>query len=229
MHLLLKLAIKDIASKHGLAATFMSKPNFEDVGSSCHVNASIWSNEGRNLFYNGAADSPPGSQLMHAIGGLLTCAPDLMLWYAPTVNAYKRTNGRQFAGCGKTWAVDNRTVTCRVGGESEDNFRVEFRLPGADANPCLVLAGVLAAMLEGIELELDPGPPTQGNAYDSAKDNDIPRSLVQAAEHFERSPFILKTFGDDIAEHYAALGRYEFYQSQQTVTDWELRRYFENA
>jgi glutamine synthetase len=229
MHLLLKLAIKDIASKHGLAATFMSKPSFEDVGSSCHVNSSIWSTEGKNLFFDGAVVPQHGKHLLYAVGGLLARIPDLTLWYAPTVNAYKRINGKQFAGYGKTWAADNRTVTCRVAGNTENNLRVEFRLPGADANPCLVLGGMLGAMLDGIEQKRDPGPPIQGNAYDLVSSNDVPRSLEWAAELFERSAFILQTLGADVAEHYAALARYESYQSQQTVTDWELRRYFESA
>jgi glutamine synthetase len=228
-HLILKLAIKDIASKHGLAATFMSRPTVDDVGSSCHVNCSIWSSEGLNLFFDGAMVPPHGRHLMYAIGGLLARISDLTLWYAPTLNAYKRINGKQFAGCGSTWGIDNRTVTCRVTGNAEQSLRVEFRLPGADANPCLALAGVLGAMLDGIKRKLDPGPPIPGNAYDSVSTNDVPRSLERAAELFELSTFVSETFGADVANHYATLARYESYQSQQAVTDWELRRYFESA
>jgi glutamine synthetase len=227
--IVLKLAIKDIASKHGLAATFMAKPSYDDVGSSCHVNASAWAADGRSLFYAPEASPPLSKTLLGAVGGLLAHAPDLALWYAPTINSYKRLEGQQFAGNGQTWAIDNRTVTCRVVGTRAETQRVEFRLPGADANPYLLLAGTLGATANGIEHELDPGPAAVGNSYAETRKNDVPSSLAGAAERFAQSKFIAETFGADIAEHYTLLAQYELRQFQRTVTDWELNRYFENA
>lgn len=225
-HTIFKLAVKDVASRHGLSVTFMPKPNAGEVGSSCHVHLSLRDDHGGHPFFDHDAPDHLSATMRHAIGGVLAHAPALMAWYAPTINAYRRTNSSDFAGHGATWAFDNRTVSCRVLGSSASSMRLEWRVPGADVNPYLAVAGVIASIRDGIANHTDPGEPSTGDAYQQETQR-FPEHLGVAAEAFLASEFVGAAFGATVAEQYGLTARHEWQQFLDAVTDWELDRYFE--
>lgn len=228
-HTLFKLATKDIASNHNLAATFMARPTGDDVGSSCHIHISLQNSDGTWVFYDENSSYYSISSLMrYSLGGLLAHTPELMIWYAPMINSYRRTASQQFASYGRTWGFDNRTVTCRIIGHAKNSLRIEFRVPGADVNPYLGIASVLGSIKDGLEEKLDPGSPTEGNAYWLENVELFPNNLAEATDKFETSNFAKTNFGDDVVRHYAAHARFEWTQFMNTVTDWEKERYFES-
>lgn len=224
-HTVFKLAIHDLAAQAGLAATFMPKPIAGAVGSSCHIHLSLRGGEGAT-FFDPDAEHHVSRALRHAVGGVLDHAADLMAWYAPTINAYRRTNSGDFAGHGATWGYDNRTVSCRVLGSDPRSMRLEWRVPGADVNPYLAIAGLIASVRDGMATGADPGPPQLGNAYDQAV-SPFPAHLGAAAEAFLASDFTIKHFGADVVEQYGLTARHEWGCFLEAVTDWELDRYFE--
>lgn len=226
-HALFKLGVKTMGSRAGLAASFMARPTTEaGIGSSCHVHVSLRDRAGTAIYHD--ADDPRGisTTIRQSVGGVLDRAPELMLWYAPTINSYRRTGSEDFAGRGATWGFDNRTVTCRVVEGGPAATRLEYRVPGADVNPYLALAAVLASVRDGIERTLDPGEPTLGNGYERDV-APLPETLDRATGCWERSDFVRKAFGADVQAHYATLARHECRSFNQSVTDWERRRYFE--
>lgn len=227
-HVLLKLAVRDLAARHGLAATFMPRPSAEDVGSSCHLHLSLRTAGGERAFHDEGAAHGTSACMLHAIGGVLAHLDDAMVWYAPTVNSYRRTADVGFAGRGKTWGYDNRTVSCRVAGDSPESLRLELRVPGSDVNPYLALAALLASVLTGIDDRTDPGAPVEGNAYDLDVEP-LVADLPSAAARFEASEWAGAAFGGDVVEHYAAAARFEWAEFMKAVTDWERLRYFEHA
>lgn len=225
-HTLFKLAVKDCAAQAGLAATFMPKPNAGEVGSSCHVHLSLRDQQGGHPFFDAAAHDHVSPLMHHAIGGVLEHASPLMAWYAPTINSYRRTNSGDFAGHGATWGYDNRTVSCRVLGDAPSSMRFEWRVPGADVNPYLAVAGVIASLRDGIANGTDPGPAREGDAYQQDT-RPFPKHLGLAADEFLASPFVAASFGAAVVEQYGLTAQYEWNQFLDAVTDWELDRYFE--
>jgi glutamine synthetase len=226
-HVLFKQAVKDHATRHGYTATFMPRPMTDDLGSSCHIHASLRDPSGTPLFHDAAGERGVSDALRHAIGGVLAHAAELMCWYAPSINSYRRTTSRDFAGNGLTWGFDNRTVTTRVLTGAPLATRLEFRLPGADVNPYLALAGLLASVIDGIGQQTDPGPPSIGDAY-ARGDSTLPATLLDAAEAFLRSPFAITTFGEDVVKHFHALAEFEWREFMHSVTDWERERYLDS-
>ena len=176
-HVLFKQAIKDYAARHGYTATFMPRPMTDDLGSSCHIHVSLREPDGAPVFHDPSAERQVGDALRHAVGGALAHTAELMCWYAPTINSYRRTNSQDFAGNGLTWGFDNRTVTTRVLAGAPAATRLEFRLPGADVNPYLALAGLLASVGDGIEQQTDPGPPRRATRTRAQDRPCPPRSL----------------------------------------------------
>ena len=225
-HALYKLATRSLAARAGMTATFMAKPLDGGPGSSCHVHLSVRDRAGRPIFWDAEAPDHLAPALRHAIGGSLARAGELMAWYAPTVNSYRRIRSQDAAGWGLTWGVDHRFCSVRVVGHRPDDLRLEFRLPGADANPYLVLAGLLASVRDGIANGTDPGPATSGNPYDSAAEG-IPQQLGDAAAAFRASAFARGSFGTDVVDHHATLADFEWGRFLDTVTDWERTRYLE--
>jgi glutamine synthetase len=224
-HLLYKACVKELARKAGLTVTFLARPIADDLGSSCHLHVSLWAN-GQPVF-----PIEPGSASLsltgrRVIGGLLEHLPATAYFFAPFANSYKRHAPGFAAGAVTAWGQDNRSVAIRVAGEAE-SLRVEHRFPGADANPYLAAAALIAAGLEGIASGRDPGPPVEGDA--DAR-GDLPRppaSLGEALAAFESSAFVNQAFGSKIAAHYAAHARAEWTATLGAVTDWELVRGFE--
>jgi glutamine synthetase len=226
-HVLFKQAVKDSATRHGYTATFMPRPMTDDLGSSCHIHASLRDVNGTALFHDASAERGVSDMLRNAVGGALAHAGDLMCWYAPSINSYRRTTSQDFAGNGLTWGFDNRTVTARVLTGAPLATRLEFRLPGADVNPYLALAGLLASVLDGIDTRHDPGPPRAGDAY-SGTERALPANLLDAARAFAESPFAAKAFGADVVRHYQTLAEYEWNTFMHSVTDWERERYLDS-
>ncbi|MEP7202866.1 MAG: glutamine synthetase family protein [Ilumatobacteraceae bacterium] len=225
-HTIFKLAVKDVAAQAGMSATFMSKPNAGEVGSSCHVHLSLRDQSGGRPFHDQAAPDHMSAMMRSSIGGVLEHAAPLMAWYAPTINSYRRTNSSEFAGNGATWGYDNRTVSCRVLGTAPGSLRLEWRVPGADVNPYLAVAGVIASARAGMASGTDPGAPRTGDAYQQEA-RAFPKHLGLAADAFIASPFVTEAFGPTVAEQYGLTAQYEWNRFLDAVTDWELDRYFE--
>ena len=224
---LVKQAIKILAQQRGWAASFMAKPRTRDAGSGLHLHVSL----------DGEIDSkkaaPSGKtaprNMMHAMGGILAHVNDLMPFYAATINAYRRVESSWAAGWGKSWGYDNRSTTIRViSSLNNARLRFEFRLPGADSNPYLAIAALLASIRDGTEKRIDPGEAAIGDArtLPVAPLIDEPKA---ATVTFRDSEFVRDHFGLATQEHYSALFLHEFEKAKENVSEWELSRYFEQT
>ncbi|WP_406489704.1 glutamine synthetase family protein [Streptomyces phaeochromogenes] len=222
-HLLFKHAVRTLGARAHLAPTFMAAPE-TGRANGLHLHVSLWSKGISQL-------NEPGGGLSeiarHAIAGLLDGLPDLGPLYAPNVNSYKRFIPGSFAPTAFSWGYDNRTCAVRVVGHG-DGLHLEIRVPGADANPYLALAAVLAAIDHGIEQRLALGPAVTGNAY-SVDGTPVPSALGQALAAFQASAFTERAFGGDVVQHYARLAQLELDHHQRLVTDAERQRWLERA
>jgi glutamine synthetase len=205
----------------------MAKYAADRAGSSCHLHCSLWK-DGENAMAGTAEFGPiRGSDIFGSfLAGWMLHTPEMMVFYAPTVNSYKRYRSRSWAPTGLAWSYDNRTTSFRVVGEGP-SLRIECRIPGADCNPYLAFAAALASGLDGIARRLEPSPAFEGNAYATGGLASVPMTLRDAVERFEASPFAREAFGDAVVDHYAHFYRLEQDAYDQAVTDWERRRYFE--
>ncbi|HEV8067130.1 MAG TPA: glutamine synthetase family protein [Planctomycetaceae bacterium] len=231
-HTILKQCAKEIADKLGVSVTFMAKLSDKQAGSSCHVHLSLW-RDGRNAFAGrqklGAGDggSIEGSgTFLKFLAGWLAHAPEVMVFYAPNVNSYKRYQSGSWAPTRLAWSRDNRTAGFRVVGTAE-GLRIECRIPGADCNPYLVYAAALASGLDGIANDMRPPAEFRGDAYHASELPNVPRTLSEAIGLFEQSEFCRRAFGADVVKHYAHFFRTEQAAYDRAVTDWERGRYFE--
>ncbi len=224
MHVVFKQGMKEIAAKNGKSVTFMPKPWAAEVGSSCHIHISLW-RDGKNAFWD--AKRGEGTPLFrHFLGGLMKYSPELCYFYAPSINSYKRYQSASWAPTKMAWSLDNRTVGFRVVGHG-NSFRIENRMPGADANPYLGFAAMLAAGMAGVEEKLDCDADYHGNAYVDKKLKSLPKSLGESAELLNGSKLARKAFGDDVVDFYVHTARLEAQAFNNAVTDWERARYFE--
>lgn len=230
-HAIFKQAVKEIASQHGKSVTFMAKIAPGEAGNSCHVHLSLWK-EGHNVFWSGDGAAGSGrhgaasGMFRQALGGLMKYAPELSLLFAPTINSYKRYQPGSWAPTRMAWASDNRTTGFRIVGHGK-SFRIENRMPGADANPYLALAATLAAASAGMDEGLDCGEEYRGNAYTDARLPRLPATFRDATDLFERSTLARTAFGDAVVDFYVRHARLEQQAFDDAVTDWEKRRYFE--
>ncbi|QYG92866.1 glutamine synthetase [Iamia sp. SCSIO 61187] len=227
-HAIYKNGAKEIAAANDVAITFMAKWSMDDVGSSCHIHSSVWADEGhRSLALTDSGDPKELSATVRSwLGGLVAASRELSWLFAPNVNSYKRFMPDSWAPTAIAWGDDNRTCGLRIVGHGAHR-RVESRIPGADVNPYLAYAGIVAAGLHGIENEIDPGPAFEGNAYEAPDVERIPSTLVEAIDLFEGSTIAREAFGDDVHHHLLNTARQEWLAANRTVTDWELMRGFE--
>jgi glutamine synthetase len=227
-HILFKLALRDMAAAAGMSATFMPKPFGDTTGSSCHLHLSLLNGSGTNVFHDPGAEHGVGPTLLQAVRGVLERAPDRMLIYAPTVNSYRRTTSGEFSGNGLSWGYDSRMVSCRVLAEGPASTRLEWRVPGADVDPYLAIAGLLASAADGIWTGADPGEPLVGEHYEDPVPP-LPATLGESVASFRDSAFAQAALGADVVAHYAEAGRWEWerFLAPDAVTEWERRRYFE--
>jgi len=226
---LLKTAVKEIAYKHGIMATFMAKWNENLPGCGGHVHQSLWNKDKtENLFYNADDVNKMSDLHKHYLAGQLYCLPHILPMYAPTINSYKRLVEGAWAPTTITWAVENRTTAFRVINTSPDYTRLETRIPGSDTNPYLAMAAALASGLYGVKnkLPLDI-PATVGNGYQDAKNGTIPSNLLDAANIMTDSKIANELLGEGFVDHFTKTRLWECKQFAKSVTDWELKRYFE--
>lgn len=227
---LYKNAVREIAARHELMASFMAKPRRDWAGSSCHVHQSLWRTDtSANAFFDhelGHGLSQTGRQY---VGGLLATMREFTALFAPTPNSYKRFTPYSWAGMSVSWSYENRSTGVRAIAEHPDESRLEHRLPGADTNPYTVVAACLASGLHGLECKIEPAPAYEGDAYATGELESVPLSLEEAAALLERSSVAREMLGEDFVAHYVLMKRFEAEKYRQQVSEWEVRRYAEMA
>ena len=219
-HVIYKNGIKEMAHQQGCSVTFMAKPDHRWIGSSCHVHSSLWK-DGRNTF-DGESDT-----FKRYLAGHIACAGEIAIFLAPNINSYKRYAAASWAPTTLAWGHDNRTCGFRIVGHGQ-HLRTESRIPGADVNPYLAIAALIAAGLHGIEQKLELGPAFKGNAYESDVQR-FPHALRDAIAALENGTMARKAFGDDVIDHYLNYARTEQSQFDKVVTGYERERLFERG
>ena len=220
--ILLKRVIRSVALKHDMEATFMAKPYPDQAGSGTHIHISLLDSHGDNVFIN---DSSLTETLEHAVGGLLELMPDSMALICPNVNSYKRFDPQFYAPCTQTWGLDNRTTAIRIPAGSPENTRIEYRVPGADSNPYLVMAALLAGIHHGLTRKIAPPPMIEGDAIKQAP-RSLPENLREALRSLEQSKVLKEYFGEDFISVYLAIREEELAVFEREITrreyDWLL-------
>lgn len=226
-HVIYKQCLKEIADTMGLSVTFMAKYHEDRAGSSCHVHMSLWK-DGQNAFEGDKELGPVHCSDLFRwfLGGWIRYVPDVMPFYAPTINSYKRFVDGSWAPTRLAWSYDNRTAGFRVVGHGK-SLRIECRIPGADCNPYLAFAAALASGLEGIREKIEPPPLFDGDIYAAHHLPRVPYTLEEAVSCFESSTMAKKTFGEAVVAHYTHFFKKENEAYRNAVTDWERKRYFE--
>jgi glutamine synthetase len=227
--LLFKTAVKEIAYRHGIMATFMAKVNENLPGCGGHIHQSLWDKAGKkNLFHNEKDKMKMSEQMKSYVAGQLYCLPFILPLFAPTVNSYKRLVEGAWAPTTLTWGIDNRTVAVRIIPGSSRSCRLETRVPGSDVNPYLSMAGCLAAGMYGIKNKLKlKQAATAGNGYRDYSNGVLPATLIEATLQMKNSKIARELFGESFVDHFTQTREWEWKQHLKAVTDWEYRRYFE--
>ncbi len=228
-HVLYKNGAKEIAHQHGRGLTFMAKWAAQLAGSSCHVHCS-WQDvkTGKSVFFDPSAEDGMSGLLKSFLAGQLALAAESTIFFAPYINSYKRYQSQSFAPTRLAWSWDNRTTGYRMVGHGQ-SLRVESRIPGADCNPYLVYAAMIAAGLHGVDRGLELGEAFQGNAYESKSVQQVPRTLREAIRLLEGSEILREVLGEAVVGHYLHAAKYEQMDYDRVVTDYELRRMFERG
>ena len=219
--IMLKRVIKSVAEKQGMLASFMAKPFVDQAGSGTHIHVSLLDKDGKNIF--ASSKDNPAPALKHAISGLQQVSKDTMLMFAPHANSYRRFVLNAFVPLNDCWGFNNRTVAMRIPHSDEKNVRVEHRIAGADANPYLVTAAVLAGILHGLDTKGDPGPPIVGNAYEQTE----ARTLFwrDTINDFMVSTFIKDMFGGEFQHVFGQQKQKEMRSFYTEVTTLEYQWY----
>ncbi|MGE0213026.1 MAG: glutamine synthetase family protein [Parvibaculaceae bacterium] len=227
-HVVLKNGCKEIAWGLGKALTFMAKWDYGLAGNSSHIHQSLWSKDGRKpLFHEPKAEHGMSSLMRHYMAGLLAHAGEITYFLAPYINSYKRFQAGTFAPTRAIWSFDNRTAGYRLCGADSKAVRIECRVGGADLNPYLAFAALLAAGLDGIERKLELEPAFSGDAYTGKRLREIPKTLRDATELLDKSKLLRGAMGDEVIDHYVHTARWEQFEYDRRITDWELKRGFE--
>jgi glutamine synthetase len=227
-HVILKNAVKEIAHNQGKAVTFMAKWRYDLAGSSSHIHQSLWNAAGTEpLFAKPEGEHGMSTLMRQYLAGQLKHAGEICYFLAPFINSYKRFQSGTFAPTRAIWSVDNRTAGFRLCGAGTNAIRVECRIGGADLNPYLAFAALIAAGLAGIEGNLDLEPAFTGDAYRGKRLRDIPGTLRAASDALRRSKMLRCAMGDAVIDHYVHTAEWEQFEYDRRVTDWELRRGFE--
>jgi glutamine synthetase len=226
---LFKTAVKEIAYKHGVMATFMAKINENLPGCGGHVHQSLWDKAAKkNLFYDEKDKMHLSETAKSYLAGQLHCLPYILPMFAPTINSYKRLVEGAWAPTTLTWGMDNRTVALRVLTGSANAARIETRVIGADVNPYLAMSACLAAGLYGIKNKMKlKQAATVGNGYRDYSNGTIPTTLIEASNQMKNSSIASELFGDAFVKHFTMTREWEWKQHLKSVTDWEYKRYFE--
>ncbi|MEA3292572.1 MAG: glutamine synthetase [Pseudomonadota bacterium] len=226
---LFKTFTKVLAQRRGWIATFMAKWSPEWAGQSGHLHISLQDRNGDSMFYAADNEHTMSDNMRWFIGGQEQLMPELLAMVASTVNSYTRLVPGFWAPTASSWGVENRTCALRAITGSANSQRVEYRVAAADINPYIALAAALGSGLWGIENKIEPNPPVAGNAYEHAfpPEQQLPRSLMEAAGRLRESKAARELFGDAFVDHFAASREWEEREFRKAITDWELQRYFE--
>jgi glutamine synthetase len=227
-HVILKNGAKEIAEQEGKAITFMAKYNYGLAGNSSHIHNSLWSADGKTpLFFDKSAKWTLSELGQQWSAGQLKYAKEFTWFLAPYINSYKRFQSGTFAPTKIMWSEDNRTAGFRLCGEGTKAIRMECRIGGADLNPYLAFAALIAAGLAGIDEKLSLQEPFVGDAYQASRLPEIPKTLREATETLGKSKMLKEALGVDVVEHYVHTARWEQFEYDRRITDWELHRGFE--
>ena len=221
--LLLKRLIKNIAYDHEMDSTFMAKPYPGQAGNGLHVHISLLDKKtGKNIF---AAEDPlQNTSLRHAVGGILDTMAASMAFLCPNVNSYRRFGAQFYVPNAPSWALDNRTVAVRVPTGSPDAVRIEHRVAGADANPYLMLASILAGIHHGLTNQIEPGEPIEGNAYEQLEPS-LPNNLRDALRELDDSEVLNKYIDPKYIDIFVACKEAELQEFETTISDLEYNWY----
>ena len=227
--LMYKRIAKGVAVRHGCEATFMAKPFAERAGSGLHLHVSVNDAQGRNIF---ASEDPAGAPpLRQAVGGLKALLAEGMAIFAPNANSYRRFRANSYAPVAPTWGVNNRTVSLRVPAGPAHGRHIEHRVAGADANPYLALAALLAGVHHGLTQAIDPGPPVEGDGYAAAAaaNERLPANWFAAVDAFDRSAVMRDYLGDRFVTMFAKVKRTEQDRFFEVVSPLDYDWYLKNA
>ncbi len=228
-HAIVKNAVKEIAWSKGKSVTFMAKYDHRRAGSSSHVHQSLWTTDGKPAFHDPAGTHGMSDLMRRFVAGQLAHATEITAFLAPYVNSYKRFTIGMFAPTKAVWSADNRTAGFRVCGVGTQAVRVECRIPGADVNPYLACAALLAAGLSGIEAKMALEPEMTGDMYAAGGVRAVPHNLRDAAAALKGSAMLRAAFGDEVVDHYHHAAQWEIAETDRVVTDFELQRLLERA
>ena len=226
-HAIYKQCMKEVADQLGCSVTFMAKIGTSQAGSSSHIHLSLMDGDG-NAFQGNETFGPLRCSPVFRwfLGGWMAHAAECMVFYAPTVNSYKRFQAGSWAPTRIAWSYDNRTAGFRVVGKDQ-SLRIECRIPGADCNPYLAIAAAVASGLDGVSHQIEPPAAFEGDLYTAENLPRLPSSLREARRLFESSPFVKTAMGEEVIRHYARFFDVEQQAYDRAVTDWERQRYFE--
>ena len=225
--ILFKTGAKEIGARFGVMPSFMAKWSAQFPGCSGHIHQSL-SDGKRNVFFDGDSPRKMSPVFESYLAGQVACLMEFAPMFWPTINSYKRLVDGFWAPVKPTWGIDNRTASFRVIAGSEKSTRLETRCPGADINPYLAMAAVLAAGLHGVEKGLKlVAPPITGTNQGAENVPRAPRTLIETTRQFKQSATARDWLGDDFVDHFAATREWEWRQWLDAVTDWEMKRYFE--
>jgi glutamine synthetase len=227
-HVILKNGCKEIAHGLGKAVTFMAKWRYDLAGSSSHIHGSLWDRAGkRSLFFDPDGEYSMSALMRSFVAGQLAHARDITYFLAPYINSYKRFQAGTFAPTKTVWSLDNRTSGFRLCGANSKAIRIECRIGGADLNPYLAFAALIAAGVAGIEQKLELEAPYIGDAYQDAALQEVPKTLREATKLMKKSKMLRAAFGDEVIDHYVHTANWEQFEYDRRITDWELKRGFE--
>lgn len=228
---LFKTFTKVFLQKRGLIGTFMAKWSMDYPGQSGHYHFSLVNDEQENQFYASHAEHGIADLQRHAVAGLQKYLPELLVLLAPTINSYTRLVKGAWAPTAATWGIENRTTGIRVIPAGPTGQRIECRVGGADGNPYLAAAGILAAARAGIEEKLEPTAPVSGNAYDIQEslppEQQFATNLRESAARFSTSAVAKKYLGEEFVAHFTMSRICECEEYERNLNSWQLERYFE--
>jgi glutamine synthetase len=221
----LKRIVRAQARRHGVTACFMAKPIENYAGSGMHFHVSLCNKDGVNIFTE-EVEGVWKPEVLHALGGMVETMGESMLVFAPHANSWRRFTAQSYAPVSPTWGVNNRSVALRIPAGSKKARRIEHRPSGVDANPYLVAATVLAALLHGMKNRIDPGAETTGNGYEgSAGEGKIPRDWRSAIMAAKNSDFLKSALGPDLHRTFVAIKECEYLRVSRTIADVDYQLY----
>ncbi|MCA3555928.1 glutamine synthetase family protein [Aestuariivirga sp.] len=227
-HVIIKNGAKEIAYNVGKSVSFMAKWDYGMAGNSSHIHQSLWSADDKPLFMDKKGEHGMSLLMKQYLAGQLAHAGEITYFLAPYINSYKRFMAGTFAPTRAVWSFDNRTAGFRICGAETRAIRVECRIGGADLNPYLAFAALVAAGLDGIEKKMELEPAVSGDIYDTSRRlREIPKTLREAARLLDESDFLRQAMGNDVIDHYVHTAQWEQFEFDRRITDLELKRGFE--